>query len=442
MNEKVVLIGAGSSMFTRGLLADMIRQRWQGTVALVDIDPAALRVVEGVARKMLTAAAAPLTLVASTDRHAVLPDATVVICTIGVGGRRAWEQDVFIPRKYGIYQPVGDTVMPGGTSRALRMIPAMVEIARDVLRLCPTALFFNYGNPMSAVCRGIRKATGAPVTGLCHGVLEVAKYLAHGLQVAPEELRYTAAGINHLTWFTQLQAGRTDLMPRLMALARQQAAHPPEEHPFTWQMTDLFGAFPAVLDRHITEFFPALFAGKGSYFGKTPGVEAFSFEKTIAYGDRLHAEMAALAESPDALPADYFEKIGGEHEQVIEIIESIRSGGDRLYSANLPNAGQVPNLPPDAVVESPAVAGVFGLRPVLLPPLAPALAGTLASRFEWVETVVEAALEGSRTKFAQALLIDGAVTSVDMAWRLADELLAAQKEYLPAFRKCGVETLP
>src|SRR5207245_2477142 len=131
----VVLIGAGSAMFTRGLVADLIRRKWDTELALVDTDADALSVAEGLTRKMLDAGKSTIRLSASTDRRDVLRGATAVICTVGVGGRRAWEQDVFIPRKYGIFQPVGDSVMPGGTSRALRMIPAMIGVAKDVLDL-------------------------------------------------------------------------------------------------------------------------------------------------------------------------------------------------------------------------------------------------------------------------------------------------------------------
>ena len=158
MKEKIVLIGAGSAEFTRGLVADIIRSGNAADLALVDIDPAALETAERLVAKMIAARQAPVGLTAATDRRAVLPGATAVICTVGVGGRRAWEQDVFIPRKHGIFVPVGDTVGPGGSSRALRMIPAMVAIAEDVLELAPDALFFNYSNPMAPVCRAIRKA--------------------------------------------------------------------------------------------------------------------------------------------------------------------------------------------------------------------------------------------------------------------------------------------
>ncbi len=443
MKEKIVLIGAGSAMFTRGLVADVLRHGWEGELALVDIDPGALEVAERLARKMLDARRAPLTLQAATDRREVLSGATAVICTVGVGGRRAWERDVYVPRRHGIYQPVGDTIMPGGSSRALRMIPAMVDIARDVLNLAPSALFFNYGNPMSAVCRGIRQATGAPVIGLCHGVNHVAHYIASALEVPVEKLKYTALGINHLTWFTEVRIDGQDVMRRLRAIAREKRERrgktpdwqPDVEDYFTWQLVDLVGAFPAVLDRHVCEFFPRLFSAKGSYYGKTLGVDAFSFEKCIEWGDQVFAEMQEIARSDKPLPANFFDSFSGEHEKVTDIIAGIRNDKGEIFSANLPNRGQIPNLPEDAVVESPAVADAGGLRPIAQPPLAQVLAGTLVQKFLWVETIVEAALESSREKFAQALLIDGAVESIDQAHRLADDLMAAQSEYLPQFKR-------
>jgi alpha-galactosidase/6-phospho-beta-glucosidase family protein len=163
-------------------------------------------------------------------------------------------------------------------------------------------------------------------------------------------------------------------------------------------------------------------------------VDAFSFEATIAGGDRSYAQMRERALSPEPLGEEYFRGFGGEHEQVTEIIESIRSDAGRVYSANLPNRGQVPNLPADAVVESPCIADGAGLRPLMLPPLSPGVAGTLATRLQWGETVVDAALEGSRDKFIQALILDGAVDSLEKATALADELLAAQAAYLPQFK--------
>ncbi len=200
MRKKLVLIGAGSAMFTQGLLTDIIKEESLGPweVGLVDINPEALSVVYNLAKKMVDAKDANIKVEQSTDRKDLLPNADIVITTIGVGGRRAWETDVFIPRKYEIYQPVGDTVGPGGLSRAMRMIPAMTEIAEDILRLCPDALFINYANPMTAICRALRRSTGVKVIGLCIGVHQVEKYLAEVLAVPRREVTSMAIGINHL----------------------------------------------------------------------------------------------------------------------------------------------------------------------------------------------------------------------------------------------------
>jgi len=331
------------------------------------------------------------------------------------------------------------------------MIPAMVDIAKDVLDLAPRALFFNYGNPMGTVCRAVRKATGANMVGLCHGVMYAAGRLAGVLGAVTKCFSYTAMGMNHCTWFTDVRVDGRDAMPDLIKIADKrlgntvltgkagakfkedesaEAGAGPD--PFCWRLLKLFGAFPAPNDNHVTEFFPALFPN-GSYYGKKLGMDVFSFEKTIAYGDKIYDETRADALADKPLDKNYFELIRGEHEQVFDIIDSIRSEAGRVYSANLPNCGQIPNLPRDVVVEAPAVADGAGLRPIIQKPLPAGIAGTLASRLMWQETIVEAALEGSRSKFIQALVLDGAVNSVEMAASLADELLAAHARFLPQF---------
>ncbi len=458
MKEKIVLVGAGSAMFTRGLIVDLIKSGREVEVALADIDPQALDIAERLSRKMIDLASVPISVSADTDRRRVLSGATAVICTIGVGGRRGWEKDVYIPRKYGIYQTTGDSVLPGGTSRALRMIPAMVEIAQDVLDVTPQALFFNYGNPMGPICRAVRKATGANLIGLCHGVFIVGNYLGRVLGVSSSDFTYSAAGMNHLTWFTEFWVKGQDVRAKLHDLAEQRFQKYPEPgklgsrfleaepseggdtvieevDPFSWSLFNLIGAFPAVLDRHVTEFFPQLFSGKGSYYGKTLGVDAFSFENTVAYGDRIFGRMKEDAFSRQPLSEDYFNQFSGEHEQVMDIIDHIRMDKKGIFSINLPNTGQVPNLPEGTIVESPAVAGGSGLQPIVQSPLPTAAAGILASRLMWAETVVEAALEGRRDKFVQALLLDGAVESLDVAQKLANELLEAHRKDLPHFFK-------
>ena len=455
MIRKMVLIGAGSAMFTRGLVRDLIESEPEIELGLVDIDPEALSVAEGLAKKMIESQKAPIKLSASTDRREILKQTDVVICTIGVGGRRAWEQDVFVPRKFGIYQPVGDTAMPGGLSRALRMVPSMVDIAKDILDLCPDAWFFNYGNPMTAVCRGVRKATGANIIGLCHGVMHAARYLAGCAGVDHTECNSTVVGVNHLTWFTEYRHQGKNLWPQLQkklndaittAIDKSKLAtefaesgtmteekHRFADEPFAWEIFKLFGAFPAVMDRHITEFFPQFFAD-GRYYGKKLGVDAFSFEGTIEHGDTIFEKMKNIALSDDPLPKDFFDSIEGEHEQVIEIINCIEQDHDTTYSVNLPNRGQVSNLPDEVILETSTTVNNTGFHPWTFGDLPSALVGVISEKLHAVETIVDAAIKGDRNLFIQALILDRSIPSIEIAQKLADELLTAQKQYLPQFK--------
>ena len=432
---KIVLIGAGSAVFTKGLVADMLQSPELGLwrLGLVDIDPEALETAEGLCRRMVAAAGADIAIEASLDRRDVLPGADVVVTTIGVGGRRAWEADVFIPRKYGIYQPVGDTAMPGGISRAMRMIPALVDIARDVADLCPDAHFFNYSNPMTANCRAIRKATGVPVVGLCHGTFDVSRQLARFVGALPEETTTLFAGLNHLTFIFDLRWRGRDMWP----VAREKLAAGPHDdfaagNPFSWSLFETYGAYPVANDRHVTEFFPERFPG-GAYFGKTLGVDAYSFEDTIARGDRVYAEMRAQALGEKPLEASIFNRTVGEHEQLLSILHAMRYDTREIFAINVPNRGTVPTLPDEAVLELPAVATATGLRAVALPDFSDALAAIIQRKLAAVELTVEAALRGDRDLFVEALLLDGAVTDADVARKLAGELLEAQRAYLPNF---------
>jgi len=197
-------------MFTQGLVADLIQDGREWDLRLVDTDPVALDVASLLARRMVVEKQVPITVRASLDRRELLPDAGVVVTTIAVGGRRAWETDVFVPRRFGIFQPVGDSVSVGGILRAMRMVPAMVAIAQDVVDLCPNALFINYSNPMSVTCRAIHRATQANVIGLCHGVNHVQGYLASLIDAPRSQTSAIAVGVNHLTsiYYPYLHLGR------------------------------------------------------------------------------------------------------------------------------------------------------------------------------------------------------------------------------------------
>ena len=451
---KLVLIGCGSTVFTQRLVADVILsgQAEQWELALVDIDPVTLTAVDALVRKMLAFKGVAFPIVSTTDRRNVLPGANFVVTTIAVGGRRAWDLDIQVPRRHGIYQPVGDSVMPGGISRAMRMIPQMVAIAEDVAELCPDAYFLNYSNPMTAICRAIRLKTGVPVIGLCHGVHHVENVLARFLGREEGSISSFGVGLNHMTFLTDIRCNGEDAKPLLQAKLDEQRPLLAQElrdktdwpnsvtgraprysdDPLSWSIFERYGVFPVAMDRHVAEFFPERFP-QGRYYGRTLGVDAFSIDGRIALGDRWFDEMLAVARSADPLPGSYFDNVPGESEQLVDIIHSLLLDRGEVFSANLPNGGAVPDLPADAVLELPASAGGSGFSPLQSRALPPALVAKLLAKIAAVEVTVQAALRGDFDLFVEALLTDGAVTEPDNAVALARDLIQAQKAHLPQF---------
>ncbi len=452
MTRKIVLLGAGSAVFTTRLIADLIRSKETYDLGLVDISEENLVVAHRLADRMVRLTDAPIKLSATTERRDVLPGSDVVVSTIAVGGRRAWESDVFIPREFGIYQPVGDSVMPGGISRALRQAPVLVAVAQDIADLCPSAWFFNYANPMTANCRAVRKATPVKVIGLCHGVFSVERTLAQFIGVDRADVESIAVGVNHLTWFLEFRWRGLDAWPLVRReLARQTGEQLDEEpggvyadagseersgkaenNPFSWDLFKLYGAFPAVLDRHVTEFFPEM-CREGAYYGQTLGVDPPPFEATIERGDQSFTRMQEMAFEDAPLPEHLLEGGTGEHEQLLDILMSLWENKARVYSVNLPNQGQVRNLPDGAVLESPALVNASGFHPLGIGDIPTGIASTLVRRLASQELTVDAALSGSFNLFVQAILADGAVAVPEQAARLARALLDAQKEHLPQF---------
>lgn len=456
MNHKLVIIGAGSAMFTQGIILDWLRRKPEGDweISLVDIDEKILAATEKMVRRYALSAEKPLKITATTDRRNALPGATVVVCTVGVGGRRGWEQDVFIPRKYGIFQPVGDSVMPGGVSRAMRMVPAMLDIARDIQRLCPQARFINYANPMTAIVRALRRETSLPVVGLCIGVDETLRLLAHLAGVPYERISATWAGVNHLTWILEIRDSGTNLWPEIekkIAELRRGGINPQllgrmgwaegDPNPtlgyhdllFSWELYQEFGAFPAPLDRHVTEYFPERFP-KGGYYQRTLGVDAYSFEKTIAYGDKVYDETLNMGKGDGPVGCEALDATSGEHMQLMEILDSIEHDRRRWYSVNLPNGSAVSNLPKDSILELPAAAWVNGFFPLALGELSPKITPIVLRRLAAVEAIVEAAVTGSRKLLTEALVLDGGVPEYRVAEQLTEDLLRAHAAYLPQFK--------
>ena len=440
---KIVIIGAGSTVFTPGLIADLTGSTLfaDATVALVDINARSAETMARYAERVARERGVGLRVESATDRREVLAGADFVTVTIAVGGARAWERDVRIPEAHGVYQTVGDSVGPGGVFRALRHVPELVAIAKDMEELCPDAWLFNYTNPLTALVRAVHKSSPVRCAGLCHGVLHTREAIANGLGLPPAELSLTAAGLNHLSWVLDLRHDGADVYPRYRELTQSWLVSPPSgsSDPYegfqevSARLMEMYGFYPLPGDRHVAEFFPFFLrqTGNGLGYGLQSGLDMTN--EILASRDERWDRIADQAEGRSGLNRDLFDE-SREGERVVSIMEAIVTDRPLLELAvNVRNDGLIPNLPPDAVVEVPGIVDGRGVHGIAVGALPEGIAGILAARARQQELTVDAALSGDRRLVLQALLADPLVPSVETAESMLDQALEAHAPYLPRF---------
>lgn len=464
MGPRIAIVGGGSHQWAPTLVTDMAgRPSLQDAhIVLDDIDasrlPRMAEYVEHVARVRQI----PMTVSTTTDQRAALEGADYVVVNISTGGFESMRHDLEIPARHGIQQPVGDTVGPGGVSRALRNIPVLVGIGRDMEELCPRAWLLNLTNPMTTLCRAVTRETSVHTVGLCHEITITRFYLSLLLDTDFRAIEPVITGVNHLPVITELRIdesngkrGRSDDgLARLAELTADERrrddplpfalptdlGHEPRPDGAEWRKGDLldinrvklelfhrFGALPGAGDRHVVEFFPG-FVTEESAWGKRWGVGLTSIE------DRERDEQRYVQRLDERLTADDVPYLPSG-EMVAPLIDSLITGKARSLPLNLPNAGQCPDLPPDVVVEAMCVADGDGVRGRDRASAPPFLAEHLRRVSAAQELTVEAALSGRRDDVLAALLADPLTgrTDYDHVEQMTDELLAATRRWLPQF---------
>ena len=440
--EKIALIGGGSVQWMPTIVRDLaVSEVLAGSrIVLEDIEPAHLDYTLPMARRILEQAGTGCTVEATTDQRAALDGADYVVLTISTGGLDTMRHDLEIPERYGVYQSVGDTVGPGGISRALRSIPVVVGIARDMQQLCPDAWLVNYTNPLSTLCRCVTRTTGVRVIGLCHEIYGCLRLLRRIFGEADaDRLEWRVAGINHLIFVVELRLDGEDAFPRLRDYVETHPEVEPEgvtrsDPCFSFQdratlkfeLFKLLGVLPAAGDRHLAEFFPYFLteqAGRGSKYGVTLtriSHRQALMEQAFQRADRLRrgAESVPMAPSVEAAS---------------RIIAAL-AGGDKCTDVmNLPNAGQIAELPAGAIVETRATVTRGTVTPEPVGALPPAVRTVLEHHVRIQEMIVEAALSGDRDLALQAFLLDPLIRDLETGGRMFDELLDANRDYLPQF---------
>ncbi|NJC94874.1 MAG: hypothetical protein FIB03_00825 [Anaerolineae bacterium] len=441
--SKIVIIGGGSYTWGPTFLRDLFGtpELSGSTIVLHDIAPERVELVHAVGQKMIADFALDFHLEQTLSLDEALQGADFIILTITTGRLDSMRPDLEIPARYGIQQSVGDTTGPGGLSRALRNIPIVAEIGRKVQELCPKALFLNYTNPMTVLTRALARQ-GVRVVGLCHEWIGVRAHLAHIFQTQPERIEAKIAGINHLIWVTDLYADGKRVFDELPALTdRILRCELKVDEDDTTVFADharvkstlfqLYGALPAAGDRHIAEFFPH-FINASTNWGADYDLRLTSIE------DRQGMELFAKTMIESVLKGEtdlkpFMSEISTEAAN--RIIRAVTCGEKYVGIMNLPNHGQVSNLPRDAIVETYGVIDATGAHALTYGDVPAGVQNILEHHIHQQEMTIEAALNGSREVALQVLLNDPLLSrlTISQARQLLDELLEANKPYLPQF---------
>ena len=450
---KIVIIGGGSFSWGPTFLRDLfITPELRGsTLVLEDINPENLALTYALGSKMIADFGLDFKLESSLSLEEALPGADFVILTITTGGLEAMRHDLEIPARYGIRHSVGDTVGPGGLARALRNIPVVAGIAHAVQRLAPGALFLNYTNPLSALTRTLCREADFKVVGLCHEWPGVRGRLAQLFGVPPEQITARVGGINHLPWVTELAVGGQALLaggvgPAASAagglysvaaqiLAGEIEIEPDDPSPMAdhglakAHLLQLYGALPGAGDRHIVEFFP-FFLSKANGYGAAHriGLTGIADRQAWRQEDRGWIEAALRGDMP---LEPFMQHMSGE--AAGPILAAVVGGGRYQGILNLPNQGQIENLPQAAIVETDGVIDALGPRPLHFGRLPAAVQAVVERHLRNQELTVEAGLTGDRRLALQALLNDplAGSLSIEQTGQMLDELLAANQEFIP-----------
>ncbi|MBV8717454.1 MAG: hypothetical protein JOZ65_20525 [Chloroflexi bacterium] len=438
---RICFIGGGSYNWMPKLLGDLaLTPDLEGTVVLHDINRAALDDIERYGKRVFDHTGSRFRIETSTDLDRALDGAEFVVVTITTGGLDSMALDLDIPERYGIFQSVGDTVGPGGLSRALRNVPVMVGLAQAMERRCPDAWMLNLTNPLTVLTRVVTMSTRIKAMGLCHELFGVRGALMRMFGGSVSDFEMRVAGVNHLIWILNMTIRGRDGLQMVREAAAEGRTPPLPPHRGDWhepfvdrwklklKLFELYGALPAAGDRHLAEFFPYFLieeTGQGADYRVQLTRIAHRRQQVATARSAVQAAIAAT-DPPEVTRSS---------EATADIVSAVVNGRSVRTIVNLPNTGQIDNLPRGAVVETLAEITSAGAQPLVVGALPYGVLSTVEPHVVNQELIVRAALEGDRQLALQAMVNDPLVHDLPKAEAILDEFLAAHAEYLPQFKR-------
>jgi alpha-galactosidase len=434
--SKIAFIGAGSTVFAKALLGDILSfpELSGATISLHDIDAERLRTSEVVARRVAASLEARPTIEATADRRRALDGADYVIAMFQIGGYRpSTVIDFEIPKRYGLRQTIADTLGIGGIMRGLRTIPVLLDVCRDMEAVCPDAHLLNYVNPMAINCWALSRATPIRTIGLCHSVQGTAEQLARDIGVPVADINYLCAGINHMAFYLRFErrtpGGVEDLYPLIRRVVEE--GRVPDWNRTRYDLFARFGYFVTESSEHLSEYVP--------WFIKRDRpdlIERYNIPLD-EYITRCETQIDAW-EAIRQLLEDETMALAVErtHEYGAYIIHSLETGQPRVVYGNVANDHLIDNLPQGACVEVPCLVDRNGIQPTRVGALPPQLAALMMTNVNVQSLTVEAALTGRREHIYHAAMLDphtAAELDPEQIYALVDDLIAAHGDWLPTY---------
>ncbi len=440
MTVKLAFIGAGSTIFMKNIVGDMLHfpALRDARISLMDIDPQRLDESRMVAEKMIATMGTGATVEATTDRARALDGADFVVTAFQIGGYRpSTVIDFDIPKQYGLRQTIADTLGVGGIMRGLRTVPHLWAVAEDMGRLCPDATLLQYVNPMAINTMALaERFPRLRQAGLCHSVQNTVEEIAHDLDLPADEIRYRVAGVNHVAFFLRLEHGGRDLYPSLREgyrsgrLPKTPVQRPHCTNKVRYEVMEHLGYFCTESSEHLAEYVP--------WFIKD-GREDIIADMGIPldeYPARCEIQMADWATQAKSLKAAAGIEVKKSHEFAAEMMNAIVTDTPYVAYANLPNRGQVPQLPMGAAVETPTLVDANGCQPTTVTDIPPQLVALMRTQINVQELVVRALVEENLDHVYHAAYMDphtAAELDLRQIRSLVTDLLAAHGDMLPDF---------
>ena len=441
---KITLIGAGSTVFAKNLIGDILSypELAESTLTLFDINEERLKTSEVVAHKIADILGVKPKIETTLDRQRALDSADYAISMFQVGGYKpATLTDFEIPKKYGLRQTIGDTLGIGGIMRAVRTIPVFLEMVREMEQLCPEVTHLNYVNPMAINCWAMNRASKIKTVGLCHSVQGTAIQLASDIGVPIEEVNYLCAGINHVAFYLKFERNGENLYPKIREVtqsdiplrgdaARSDGGTRGLSDAVRYEMFKRLGYFVTESSEHFSEYTPWFIKE-----GREDLLEEFDIPLD-EYLTRCERQIEGWQELKHRLEDPNAElEVERSHEYGSTIIHSLETGQPSVVYGNVQNNGLIHNLPQECVVEVPCMVDKNGVQPTKIGSLPPHLAALMQTNINVQALSVEAVLTGKREHLYHAAMLDphtAAELSLDEIWQLVDDLIEAHGEYVPA----------